>query len=351
MIAIGLMSGTSCDGVDVSMIQTDGVQIEKFIANCLVPYDISFQKQLVHLMTHPNSNWLEIETKLTQYHAEGVRKIQEMTGAKADIIGFHGQSIFHAPDKGITWQIGNPNKLAQLTSIDVVSDFRRKDMAYGGQGAPLVPIFHKALALGRELPVAFVNIGGVANMTYIGKDDVLLGYDVGPGNALINDTMMKHYGKPYDEGGHIAKSGNVDNKFLNNVLADPFFSKAHPKSLDRNHFNNYLHLDSIERNEDKIATITAITVAGIVRSLSKEVLGREKPKEVYLCGGGAKNKAIVEWLKSEHVQVQESIGDSDYIEAQAFAYLAVRYLKNLPSSFPSTTGVNQATVSGVLFRA
>jgi anhydro-N-acetylmuramic acid kinase len=344
MIAIGLMSGTSCDGIDAAMIETDGLSVFKSIAECHLPYDTNFQKKLLQLMDK-QQNWLEIEVELTKYHADIVKQLLAMTALKPQVIGFHGQTIFHAPHQGICWQIGNPHILAQLTGIDVISDFRRRDIAAGGHGAPLVPIFHKALMKDHELPVAIVNIGGVANLTYIGKDNILIGCDLGPGNALINDAMMKYYNRPYDEDGRVAKSGLVDEEFVAYVMSDPFFDKAYPKSLDRNHFKNYKLPSQIIRPEDKIATLTAITVAGISRGLTEEILGHRSPQEVYLCGGGAKNKAIAQQLGESKI-----LPNSEYIEAQAFAYIAVRYLKNLPSSFPSTTGVNQAILSGVLFR-
>jgi len=349
MIAIGLMSGTSCDGIDAAMIATDGIAVQRFIAETHQSYSPEFQKKLLKLM-QDHKDWLSIERALTEHHADIVKKLTKMTAIKPDVIGFHGQTIYHAPEQGICWQIGNPHMLANLTGIDVVSDFRRRDVAGGGHGAPLVPIFHQALMKDKEPPVAIVNIGGVANMTYIGTNDVLIGCDIGPGNALINDAMMKYYSKPYDADGVIAESGTADLEFVADVMDDPFFAKLHPKSLDRNYFNKYALPTRIVRNEDKIATLTAITIAAIERGLSEEALGRQNPRAIYLCGGGAKNKAIVSGLKELQLHIADD-GiqlNQDYVEAQAFAYLAVRCLKNLPSTFPSTTGVNQATVAGVL---
>jgi len=320
------------------------VSIQKIIGEAYLPYTAEFQAKLLKLMqTH--RDWLELEVELTQYHANAVHKLREITGIKPDIIGFHSQSIFHAPEKGICWQIGNPHLLAALTGIEVVADFRRRDVAYGGQGAPLVPIFHQALMTEQELPVAIVNIGGVANVTYIGNNGLLIGCDAGPGNALINDAMMKYYGKPYDEDGLVAKSGKINEDLVKSILQDPFFSKKVPKSLDRNHFSNLLPKFVGIIPQDIITTLTALTVRGIYKALSSEILGAEEsPQEIYICGGGAKNQTMLEWMPDMKI-----LPNSDYIEAQAFAYLAVRCIKNLPSTFPSTTGVSQATVSGVRF--
>lgn len=362
MLAIGLMSGTSCDGVDAAFIETDGISINKFIAEYHLPYPAELQQSLSALMrTH--SNWLELENQLTYHHAEAVKTLLHGLGStkpyktiKNLVIGFHGQTIYHAPDRGICWQIGNPHLLAHLTGIDVVSDFRRRDVAKGGQGAPLVPIFHQALARDHKLPVAIVNIGGVSNVTYIGKQNKLLGYDLGPGNALINDAMMLHYNKPYDEDGIIAKSGRMDLVIVEQLMSDPFFMKIPPKSLDRNHFAQVTRLLKGHNKEDIIATLTAFTAESIAKGFDAGLLEDQSPEVLYLCGGGGKNKTMVEFLQDRMPQTKishvEELGlKSDYIEAQAFAFLAVRCLKGLPSTFPSTTGASNPTVAGAYFFA
>lgn len=363
MLAIGLMSGTSCDGVDASLIETDGISIGRYVADYHLPYPAALQQALSELM-QTRSNWFELENQLTRYHAEAARKLLVLA-KKSDnlirpvIIGFHGQTIYHAPDQGICWQIGNPHLLAYLTKIDVVSDFRRKDVANGGQGAPLVPIFHQALAHDRMLPVAFVNIGGVSNVTYVGKNDYLAGYDLGAGNALINDVMMLYYNKPYDEDGIIAKSGRVDQAIVMQLMLDEFFKKIPPKSLDRNHFNKVMELLKNHKSEDIVATLTMFAAESIACGLSKDFLrkiGAEIPEVLYLCGGGGKNKTLVDFLQIKMLQTRvahvEELGlKSDYIESQAFAYLAARCLKGLPSTFPATTGAKVPGVAGVLFNA
>lgn len=359
------MSGTSCDGVDAALLETDGVSIQRFIAEYHLPYPAEIQKALSELMLS-HSNWFEVENQLTHHHAETVKgllngldiKTARDSRVKTDegglVIGFHGQTIYHSPNRGICWQIGNPHLLAHLTGIDVVSDFRRRDVARGGQGAPLVPIFHQALVCNHKLPVAIVNIGGVSNVTYIGEDDILLGYDLGPGNALINDAMMLHYNKPYDEDGIVAKSGHVDKAIVTQLMSDEFFKKMPPKSLDRNHFAWIMELLKSHKHADIIATLTMLSAEAIAKGLSEALLQKTSPEVVYLCGGGGKNKTMVNFLqdKMPHIRIShvEELGlKSDYIEAQAFAFLAVRCLKGLPSTFPGTTGASAPTIAGACF--
>lgn len=350
MLALGLMSGTSCDGVDAAIIETNGHTVRRFIAEYYLPYDDDFAKKLCAIIEGKEA-YFTIENQLTDYHIKVVEEVQKLSGVKPEVIGFHGQTIFHDPSRAITCQIGNPHMLAAHTKINVVADFRRRDMAFGGQGAPLVPIFHKAIIQKYARTVAIVNIGGVSNITYIDGDEILLGYDVGPGNAYINDAMRKYYDKSFDEDGRIAASGAVNNQIVEKFLADPFFKLSIPKSLDRNHFAWVIKELSSHKPEDVIATLTMITVkaiANMLRELSK------KPEKIVICGGGGHNKTIMKWLQIEMEPLMvlniNSFGfKADFIEAQAFAFLAVRYLKNLPSTFPSTTGVSRATISGVLF--
>lgn len=349
MIALGLMSGTSCDGVDAAIIETDGHKVQKFIAEYYLPFDPQFSMHLLGAMQGLRS-YLDIENELTKYHIKAVKELQKISGITPEVIGFHGQTIFHDPASSTTLQIGNPHLLAAKTQIDVVADFRRKDMAYGGQGAPLVPIFHQAILRDNQTS-AVVNIGGVSNLTYINGDE-LLGYDIGPGNAYINDAMRKYYNQSYDKDGIIASSGVVCDDIIAKFMQDPFFLSPIPKALDRNHFAWLLSALEGFKREDIIATLTMITVKGIAHA----ILGSNYkiPEKLFVCGGGVHNNTMMDWLRDELKTIPiyniDSIGlKSDFVEAQAFAFLAVRCLKKLPSTFPSTTGVSQATICGTYF--
>lgn len=357
MLAIGLMSGTSLDGIDAALIDTDGELKFKSIANLYHPFDTDFQKQLMEIIHNRSNDWLYIEKELTIRHANCVKALLEqaaISSLEIDVIGFHGQTIYHKPKQGITWQIGNPHLLAAITNIDVVSDFRRRDVSRGGQGAPLIPIFHKCL-MQDHTATAIVNIGGVANITYVDEHN-LIAFDTGPGNALINDAMMEYYNKPFDNEGLIAKQGTIDESIIEEILEYDFFKMTPPKSLDRNNFTEIMDKFVARNPADIIASLTMLTVRSIISSL--KFLPRNL-KKIYVCGGGSKNHALMQWLVAQMELRNNSItienefefGNIDFIEAQGFAYLAIRYLKNLPSSFPSSTGTNRETLSGVLFRA
>ena len=351
MLAIGLMSGTSLDGIDASLIETDGEFYFKQISTHHFAYSIDLQKKLRNLLDDW-SEWQSVEQELTISHAECVKlllKNSPKNVKQISAIAFHGQTIYHNAARSLTWQIGNPHLLAQLTGINVVSDFRRRDIARKGQGAPLVPIFHKYLCNNDSKPVAILNIGGVANITFIDENE-LIAFDTGPGNALINDLMLKFYSQPYDDCGRIASQGNVVQEIVNKELEHEYFLKKPPKSLDRNYFIETLkHVTHLEP-KDMIATITKITVDSItlaVRNLPK------LPSKVYVCGGGYKNSTLMNWLENKNltkfVSISELNYDPEFIEAHAFGYIAVRFLKHLPSSFPTTTGCSKDTICGVLY--
>lgn len=347
MIALGLMSGTSCDGIDAAIIETDGSAVSKFIAEYHLPYSRDFSKKLLSVMKAEIPFYL-VENELTYLHAQAIENIITSSKVKPDVIGFHGQTIFHNSDESLSIQIGNPHILAAKFGVKVVYDFRRRDIANGGQGAPLIPIFHKALMRGHNYPLAIVNIGGVSNATYINKE-ILLGYDIGPGNAYMNDAMTEHFNKSYDEDGMVAAKGFVQMDVVEKFLSDDFFSIPAPKSLDRNHFRFIIDDLKHYKAEDKVATLTMITARSIATSLAG--LDIEK---LFLCGGGARNKTLVSWIKESllnglDVADLSEIGfKSDYIEAQGFGFLAARCINNIPSSFPSTTGVTKPTVAGVV---
>ena len=272
-------------------------------------------------------------------------------GVVADTIGFHGHTIMHRPEERRTWQIGDGALLARLTGIDVVCDFRADDVAAGGQGAPLVPLFHAALAARLDKPLAILNIGGVANVTWLGQDEgAILAFDTGPGNAPIDDWALRHLGEPVDRGGALARSGRVDAARLAAFLAHPFFDRSPPKSLDRDDFAAFR--DDGLAAADGAATLTAMTAAAVARAAAHF----PAPVSRWLVtGGGRHNPVLMDALArclGAPVAAVESAGwNGDALEAQAFAYLAIRSLEGLPLSLPSTTGVVRPMTGGRFFPA
>jgi anhydro-N-acetylmuramic acid kinase len=354
---IGLMSGTSLDGVDASLVQTNGDKYFLPLADLHLPYPEDFRKK-IKAVTRGTCPFYMVEDILTDYHAKAVMKLLKMAGKEAaDIkaIGFHGQTIFHDPTQKITWQIGNPYKLAESTGIDVIHDFRRRDVALKGQGAPLVPVFHKCIMEDEIQPVGVVNIGGVANITYIDKD-TLIAFDTGPGNSLIDDAVNKFYNLPFDDQGRLASKGSVDYEFVERILSHNYFQKAPPKSLDRNEFSLAVNKIQAQNPDYIIATLTFLTAKSIIDALS---LLPKEPKIIYLCGGGSKNLTLIQQMRelgrqqgkvTEFANILQKKLNPDFIESQAFAYLAARFCHNLPSAFPSTTGAIRPNVCGSIVK-
>ncbi len=358
---IGLMSGTSGDGIDASLIETDGDSHFIALENLHLPYKYEFQKKLKALFIdhHDKENILSIEQEFTEYN---IAIIDELLGRATVIakevkaIGFSGQTIIHRPKQGLTWQIGDSHLLARKTAIKVVYDFRKSDITNGGQGAPLVPIFHQLLVREEKKPVAILNIGGVANITYIDNNKhLLIAFDTGSGNALIDDMSNKYFAKPYDKDGVFAAKGKVDYNIVTKILQDEYFNKNYPKSLDRNYFT-YIkeQLSANLSSYDVIATLTYITAKSIFQGIK---ILPQIPAKLYLCGGGSHNPMITKFLQ-EIFQEQNIFLElynihslakninTDFIESQAFAYLAARFYHKLPSSFPNTTGINKPTILG-----
>lgn len=359
MKAIGLMSGTSMDGVDAAILDTDGESIAAFGPARFTPYAEEMRARLRNGLDWAAANATggplpraiaELERELTQAHAAAVRALLTEAHLKPnaiDVIGFHGQTLIHRPAQRFTLQIGSGPALASATGIAVVNDFRTADVRAGGEGAPLVPIYHAALARDRA-PVAVLNIGGVANVTFIGKDGTLLAFDTGPGNAPIDDWALKYNGKPIDLGGALAGRGRVNQNVVAHLLQSPYFAKAAPKSLDRMDFA----LD-MARNlsvEDGAATLTAFTAQAVAKAREHFA---EQPRDWIVCGGGRLNPTLMKELRAAlapaNVIAAEDAGwRGDFIEAEATAYLAVRSLRGLPISFPMTTGVKTPMTGGVL---
>lgn len=350
--AIGLMSGTSLDGVDAALLQTDGERITAFGHALTVAYPSEFQHVLRALMgtrEHTHARRLAAAHQLTLYHAEAVDRLLIEGGISREqvkAIGFHGQTVFHDPMHGVTEQIGNPWVLSERTGLPVVHDFRRADVAHGGQGAPLVPVFHATLAAALCKPVAFLNIGGISNLTYIGEKGELIACDCGPGNAMLNDWVFTHTGKAYDAEGALALAGVARADLVTAFLQHPFFMQDAPKSLDRNAF-------SLEPLKKLDVMAGAATLTEWIALSVKITLKRlpALPAQVLVAGGGRLNPAIMAALTAalapcDVVPVEAHGLNGDALEAQAFAHLAVRSLRGLPISFPTTTGVTRPMSGG-----
>jgi anhydro-N-acetylmuramic acid kinase len=361
LTAIGLMSGTSLDGIDLALLKTDGEIVNERGPAMTVSYDDTQRSLLKRALVDAESivdrkarpgQLQHIAAELTRWHADAVALFMRKYTIHAhdiDVLGFHGQTVIHRPELGLTVQLGDGRELAQQSGIPVVYDMRATDMQHGGQGAPLVPVYHRALVAHlSEKPMAIVNIGGVANVTWIGRNDDLLAFDTGPGNALIDDWMKRHTGTNRDEGGAMALVGTVDEATVTRFLSDHFFEQSLPKSLDRDRFAGY-HLDGLSV-ADGAATLVAVTTRAIAAS---KHLMPEQPKSWVICGGGRHNKAIMRGLTNllGDVKSAEGIGlDGDAVEAEAWAFLAVRSLRGLPLTFPGTTGVSEPVSGGVLVR-
>lgn len=358
--ALGLMSGTSLDGIDVALLETDGESlVERGPSRCY-PYEAAFRQGLrggleaaraiVERSDRPGP-LASLEQELTELHVAAVHAFlaaEKLAAGDIDVIGFHGQTVLHRPDRKLTVQIGDGARLARETGIDVVYDLREADCAAGGQGAPLAPIYHAALS-GRLSadPAVFVNIGGVANVTLVRNGLPIAAFDCGPGNALIDDWVQAKTGESCDAGGALAAAGKVDEERLSRYLADPFFAALGPKSLDRNHFSTAIVQDL--STADGAATLTQLTASAIARS--RWLIGVE-PRLWVITGGGRWNRwlmAAIAGLVDSPVIPAEAVGlDGDALEAEAWAYLAVRSLRGFAISFPGTTGASLPLSGGRL---
>jgi anhydro-N-acetylmuramic acid kinase len=364
LTAIGLMSGTSLDGVDVAMIETDGKRVKAFGPSGYRPYTETERRLLrqalaeaAHLPQRDARPGIlrEAERVVTVAHAEAVASFtaqNRISYEDIDIVGFHGQTVLHRPAERMTVQIGDAAALAKAIHIPVMHDFRAADVAAGGQGAPFVPVYHRALAqsLEREGPMVVLNIGGVSNITYIDGGDTLIACDTGPGNALLDDFMYRVTGQRFDCEGRMAAQGAVDEAWIARALTHPFFALPPPKSLDRNDFASLVLRDMPPA--DGAATLTAFTAAAIARVVP---LLPKTPRSWIVAGGGARNLTMIRMLRERlapaTVEVADALGwSTDAIEAQAFGFLAARGLKGLPLSYPATTGVPIPMTGGVIAR-
>ena len=381
-LVIGLMSGTSADGVDAALLMTDGRTVAQAGASCFVPYGDDLRRAILGLMQGEGDE-RAIARELTQVHIAAVRALLPRAAGPVALVGFHGQTIRHDPKNGVTLQIGEPQFMADVLGVPVVADFRSRDVAEGGQGAPLVPLYHAARAHDLPKPLMVVNIGGVANVTFIQSSasysgdcgletvDSLLAFDCGPGNALLDDWVHRHTGARYDADGALAASGVVDEAAVTRFLAHGFFAKPAPKSLDRNEFHDVLPSLAHLSAADGAATLTAMTAAAIAQACT---LAPVMPRQLLITGGGRRNPTLMRMIGERVASLQssvsskdaslttgdwrlatvlpvESVGwDGDMLEAQAFAYLAARSVQGLALSLPSTTGVSQPVTGGVFYR-
>jgi anhydro-N-acetylmuramic acid kinase len=344
------MSGTSIDGIDVALVETDGRDRVQPGPSLTVPYPDEFRERLRSVLGGIGEV-ATVEEELTRLHAEAVEHfLRKHPEAAVDVVGFHGHTILHRPAERRTWQIGDGALLARRLGIDVVADFRSADVAAGGEGAPLAPLFHAALAAGLPKPLAVLNIGGVANVTWIGEGRQILAFDTGPGNALIDDWVRRHTGAAADLDGALARAGRISKCRIERFLINPFFDRPPPKSLDRDDFQDVMPTEL--SLEDGAATLTEMTTAAVTAATRHFPV---PPQEWLVTGGGRHNPVLVEALRRRlgvAVRPVEAVGwDGDALEAQAFAYLAVRSRECLPLSLPSTTGAPQPTCGGRLFRA
>jgi len=382
LTAIGMMSGTSMDGIDIALLKSDGESFVERGPSLEIPYsdhtkanieqalidakEITYREQRIGIME-------VLEKELTDLHANAIEQFLtkfNLNRADVDLIGFHGQTVLHRPngkrpDDALTVQLGNGETLAKQTGINVVYDMRANDMKHGGQGAPLVPIYHKALVrslpdeLKAKAPIAFVNIGGISNITFIGRasdneEGELVAFDTGPGNALIDQWVQANSNQLIDKDGELAGKGRVITMITKQYLAESYFQQTLPKSLDRLDFQPLQ--DKVEKDfislEDGARTLCYVTAAAIVKSVD---LLPEPPKLWIICGGGRKHPSIMEDLKTltsyqrgEVISAEQAVLDGDSMEAEAWAYLAIRSAKNLPLTFPMTTGCEKAVSGGVM---
>lgn len=350
--SLGLMSGTSLDGVDAAIIKTDGERILE-VGESLTLYYKSWQRQTLQDATEAALRWnfegpppnifAEAEEVLDSVHREAARALS-VEGV--DVVGYHGQTVLHRPDKLKTLQLGQGQRIATVANCPVVYDFRSADVAAGGQGAPLAPIYHKALVEDAKLTgvTAVLNLGGVGNLTII-DGDRLLASDTGPANGPL-DSLMATQGELMDIGGQISRQGLPDFARIDEWLAAPFFKRSWPKSADRYDFDVVSDLADMTL-VDSAATLCAFTALSVAETIEQMVC---QPERVIVCGGGRRNPTLMTMLMLElgcPVFPAEAAGwQSDAIEAQAFAYLAVRVMRNLPNSFPTTTGVSKPIVGG-----
>ncbi|MBN1853896.1 MAG: anhydro-N-acetylmuramic acid kinase [Pirellulales bacterium] len=355
LLALGLMSGTSCDGVDVALIETDGEQSIRFLAGDTVPYQRTTTERLLEVARRdiPLNHLLRLERDLTQDHADAVRQVlaEHDPPREIEIVGFPGHTIRHLSAELLSWQLGDASLLAEELGIPVVADFRRRDLAAGGEGAPLAPLYHQALLLHVDKPCLVLNLGGVANITWLGLGGQTMATDTGPGCGLLDAWTFAETGFPFDRDGQLAIAGRIDVSRVRAALTWPFFEKLLPKSADRHEFDDAIDLEGLNP-ADGAATLCEFTVEAVLHTMEHLPA---IPRTVWVTGGGAKHPYLMQRLAARFAFIGVEVGNirqlglrPDLLEAECFAWLAVRRLRGLPLSLPTTTGCRHATVGGVL---
>ncbi|MEM8946587.1 MAG: anhydro-N-acetylmuramic acid kinase [Planctomycetota bacterium] len=349
-VAIGLMSGTSCDGVDAALLKTDGESDIVFYGGLTVPYDSELRARLQEASQHdvPLTELLRLEREISALHVQAVHGLRQQYPTESkdvEVIGFHGHTVRHVPGDGLTLQIGNPWQLAKEFDIPVISDFRRCDMAAGGQGAPLVAMFHRALFSDEPRPTVVLNLGGVANVTWLGEQDEIIAGDSGPGCGLIDEWAQAMADLPHDRDGRLALAGKVDVGTVEAALSADFFSQPLPKAADRYDFD---HVDVSNLSiEDGAATLCAVTAEAVYRAVRRLPA---MPEHIWVTGGGVHHPVIMKLLENRFGKIK-NIRDRglnpDTLEAECFAWLAVRHQQQLPLTIPETTGCTQPMSGGV----
>ncbi|WP_145283485.1 anhydro-N-acetylmuramic acid kinase [Pirellulimonas nuda] len=350
-MAVGLMSGTSADGVDAALLHTDGESVIDVRGGITLPYDDDMRSRLLDASQHdaPTVELLRLERDVTMHHAAAVAKLLSKAAPsdrKPEVVGFHGHTIRHVPRENLTMQIGNPWLLSQETGLRVVTDFRRNDIALGGQGAPLASMFHQSLFVDEAPPIGVLNLGGVANITWLGPNNTIIAGDTGPGCGLLDEWVQEMAGMPHDRDGKLALAGEAHREIVEEALAEEFFTKPLPKSADRFEFD---HIDvSMLSIEDGAATLCAVT-AGAIYAAARKLPAM--PSTLWVTGGGVHHPLIMKMLADFFGSVRcvsERGQNPDTLEAECFAWLAVRHLRGLPLTMPETTGCSEATCGGTV---
>ncbi len=358
MTAVGAISGTSMDGIDVALVRTDGGHVVVTGPGRMLPYPAALRSDLLALLPNPSvaetEPLAELERRVTEAFTAAIATFLSAEGIKAkdvDVVGLHGQTVYHRPERRFTRQLGSGKAMAAALGIPVVDAFRQADVKSGGHGAPFAPLYHAALAARLPKPLMVLNWGGVGNVTFI-EDDMILAFDTGPASALMDDLVMRRFGKPYDEGGRIAAAGKVDRAMLAQLMDNPFFDAKPPKSLDRQDFHARAAAVQSLADADAVATLAAFTIEATAASLRHVP---RPPRRWLVAGGGRHNATLMAGLAARlgvPVAPVEAEGWSgDLIEAQCFGYLAVRSMRGLPLSLPTTTGVPEPMPGGQLWAA
>ncbi len=362
---IGLMSGTSLDGIDAALVQFNNDQITVLESICL-PLSLNLKnkiKSLIHSSENEINHLMMLDIELAQQFATSVNQLLKKSNKnKKDIIaiGSHGQTIRHLPTAKFpsTLQIADPNSIAELTGITTVADFRRRDMAAGGQGAPLVPAFHQQIFSDKKINRIILNLGGIANITVLpaDKSQNVTGFDTGPANTLINHWIQQHQNKNFDDAGKWAATGKINSDFLDLLLSDDYFNLSPPKSTGTEYFNPHWLTKKLSRfpflsAEDVQATLTEFTVTTIKDAINQYA---KEADEIIVCGGGVHNEFLLQQLKKALpvIEINSSANyglDPDYIEATAFAWLAKQTIEHKVGNLPEVTGATQAVILGGVY--